>query len=83
MARRIEALRRVLSWVPGYARRFARRMQRLRAKNATANDKQRIALPGWDFHPRRRTLVKCGVSEGMSLAQPLAELALHILQEPG
>jgi len=83
LCRRIEAIRRVLSYIPGYAKRFARRMQRLRAHNAKANQPRRIELAGWDFHPDRRTLGKWGVNDAMTVAQPLAEIAVNILQEPG
>jgi len=83
VARRIEAIRRVLSYIPGYAQRFARRMQRLRAHNAKANQPRRITLAQWDFHPHRRTQGKWAVNTGMVLAQPLGELAIDILLEPG
>lgn len=84
LARRIEALCRVLLWKETYVARFARFMARVKAKNRVTNgDPREFHLAAWDFHWDRRTSGKYAVNEGMHPAQPLAERALALWNEPG
>jgi hypothetical protein len=83
MAKRIEALRRLLANPDKRARRVALRLARIRAANAKANEPRILALRPWDFAPEKRTLGKHAVNDGMKVAQPLAEEALDRWQEPG
>ncbi len=84
LARRIEALRRVISWKESYAARFARFLERVRARNRTTNGEPReFHLPSCDFTWERRTSGKYGVRDGMLTVHPLAVRALEIWNEPG
>jgi hypothetical protein len=83
MARRIEALRRVLANPDKRAHRLALRLARIRAANAKANAPRIFTLRRWDFSPKKRTSGKRAVNEGMQIAQPIAEQVLARWQEPG
>jgi hypothetical protein len=80
LARRIEALRRVMSYSESYALRFARTLARHRARNVSANDKVVLALKPWDFHPWRSSKGMFAVRDGMKLAAPLATRELAAWQ---
>lgn len=80
LARRLEALRRAISFHGAYAQRLARRLARIRAKDALANAPRVIRLKPWDFNPWRDTRGMRAIHDGMRLAQPLAERELAIWQ---
>lgn len=80
LARRIEALRRVISYSESYPLRFARTLARHQARNASANDKVLLTLKPWDIHPWRSSKGMFAVREGMKLAAPLAERELAAWQ---
>jgi len=82
-ARRIEALRRVLSFQQDAARRLARQLARIRARNAAANTPRRLKLAVWDFTPERRTTGKHAIAEPMSFADPLSREEVWKWEQPG
>jgi hypothetical protein len=83
MARRIEALRRVLANPDRRAHRLALHLARIRLANAKANAPRIFSLRRWDFSPAKRTSGKFAVNEAMQVAQPIAEQVLARWQEPG
>jgi hypothetical protein len=82
-ALRLEAIRRVLSDPDAAAKRLARRLARMRADNARANEPRYPRLPVWDFTPERRTTGKHAVARTMNLVVDEADEALWRLLRPG
>jgi hypothetical protein len=83
LARRIEALRRVLERKDRYVQRFARTLARIKKNNASANAPRSIGVRPWRFRWQRRTTGRFAVSDAMAIANPLAERAAALWHEPG
>lgn len=81
LARRLEALRRVISFTERRAVRFARALARRKARLAGLNDKPVLELRNWDFHPYRASKGMFAVREGMAIAHPLAARCLRLWQQ--
>ncbi|MDP3495716.1 MAG: hypothetical protein Q8R82_21625 [Hyphomonadaceae bacterium] len=76
LARRIEALRRVLSYHEAYARRFARSLDRMRARAPRANDRVLLGVKPWKFNPYMASKGQHAVREMMPLLTGLCERAV-------
>lgn len=76
IARRIEALRRVLSYHTAYARRFARSLERCRARTPRSNDKVLLGVKPWKFHPYMSSKGQHAVRHIMPLTVGLCQRAL-------
>lgn len=81
LARRLEALRRVISFTERRAVRFARALARRKARLAGMNDRPVLELRPWDFHPYRASKGMFAVREGMAIAHPLAARCLRVWQQ--
>lgn len=79
LARRLEAVRRVLAKPDIYVRRFAIRLTRIAQQNDIANRPRHFALRAWrPLDERRLPTLGCRfVATGMETVQPLAESALE------
>jgi hypothetical protein len=83
LARRIEALRRVLSGGQAYAKRLARLLARMKTANRTLNAPREFRLRPWSIRWDKRTSGRLAVSDGMDIAQSLARRAIEVWHEPG
>lgn len=81
LARRLEALRRVISFTERRAVRFARALARRKARLEGMNDKPVLELRKWDFHPYRASKGMFAVREGMAIAHPLEARCLRLWQQ--
>ena len=77
IARRIEALRRVLSYHKVYARRFARSLELRRARTPRSNEKVLLGVKPWKFHPYMATKGQHAVRDIMPLVVGLCQRALN------
>lgn len=73
LARRLEALRRVIANPEARIRRYAIHLARLAEANARANAPRTFALRAWKLYPRRPSMGQRVIMEGMRIVQPLAE----------
>jgi hypothetical protein len=87
LGRRIEALRRALSYHDVHARRFARVLARRAALNTAANAKRLVLFRDWDFHPLRDSQAAHRANDSLRLSTPLANREMTAWQkrwiEPG
>jgi hypothetical protein len=72
LARRLEAVRRVLAHPDRRAHRLAVKLARIAARNATANEPRRFALRDWDSS-KARTRGERFIRTGMDRVMPLIE----------
>lgn len=83
LARRIEALRRVLSGGQACAMRLARALARMKKANRTLNAPRELRLKPWSIRWDKRTSGRLAVRDGMDIAQALAQRAIDVWHEPG
>lgn len=80
LARRIEALRRVLSYHEFYAHRFARSLARIRNPGARRNLRPDYGVKPWVFHPNLSSRGAHAIKGKMPLANAMCERTLARMQ---
>ena len=83
LARRIEALRRVLSGGQACAMRLARALARMKKANRTLNAPRELRLRPWSIRWDKRTSGRLAVRDSMDIAQALAQRMIDVWHEPG